>query len=104
MYSPSLQLAYRERYFAAVAAAKERAPTPAELSGAEAIKKVLSSNFVDDNLSVNPDPLDLQEGQIVEMFPVDTGFNAKDSGKLIGLGKDEAVIETRTREGEKEIR
>ena len=38
------------------------------------------------------------------MYPVDTGYNYKDSGKLVGLGAHEAVVSTTSKEGGKEVR
>ena len=38
------------------------------------------------------------------MYPVDTGYNSKDSGKLVGLGAHEAVVSAKSNEGGKEVR
>jgi glutathione S-transferase len=95
--------AWLERYKNAIAAAKERAPKPSELEGKDAIKKVLSSPFTDD-VKVEKDPLGLQEGDEVEMFPKDTGYDRKDSGKLVGLNAREAVVEAKCQDGSKEVR
>lgn len=38
------------------------------------------------------------------MYPVDTGYNSKDSGKLVALNKGEAVISTMSKQDGKEIR
>jgi hypothetical protein len=46
----------------------------------------------------------MKEGEEVIMYPIDTGYNSKDSGKLVGLGAHEAVVSSKTKQGEKEIR
>lgn len=95
--------AWRERYSAAVASAKESAPTPPELEGKDAISRILSSSLTAD-VKVEADPLDLEQDQEVEMYPVDTGYDRKDSGKLVGLNAHEAVVSTQSKEGGKEMR
>ncbi len=96
-------IAWRDRYNEAIAAAKEKAPKPTELDGKDAVAKILSSPYTD-NVKVEADPIGLKEGQNVEMYPVDTGFDRKDSGKLVGLTSSEAVVEARSNEGGKDIR
>lgn len=96
--------AWRDRYNAAVAKAKERAPKPTELSGPDAVSKILGSGFEEDGLEVKADPSGLQQGQEVEMYPVDTGFNYRDSGKLVGLSRSEAVVRTVSMQDGKEMR
>ena len=97
--------AWRERYSAAISSAKEKAPTPAELEGKDAVSKVLNSGFDESELKVHPDPTGLKAGEEVAMWPVDTGYNCKDEGKLVGLSSWEAVVSSRAREDEgKEVR
>ena len=38
------------------------------------------------------------------MYPTDTGYNYKDSGKLVGLGANEAVVSTKSNQGGEEVR
>lgn len=94
---------WRERYNAAIAKAKEDAETPPELEGKDAVEKILSGPLIA-NPKVNPDPIGMKEGEEVIMYPIDTGYNAKDSGKLVGLGAHEAVVSTTSKQGDKEIR
>lgn len=99
--------AYRDRYAAAIQKAKESAPQPPELSGPDAVSKILSSGFQesDAELKVEDDPEALKKGDEVEMWPVDTGFGRKDAGKLVGLNVNEMVVSTRSQQDEgKEVR
>lgn len=90
--------AWRDRYNAAIEQAKKDAPTPTELSGDDAVTKVLGSNFqdADRELKVQADPTGFQQGEEVEMYPIDTGYNSKDKGRLVGLDAHEAVLQARS--------
>ena len=97
--------AWRDRYSAAIAKAKEDAPTPTELEGKDAIPTILQSGFNESGLKVVDDPVGMKQDEEVEMWPVDTGYNSKDSGKLVGLNAHEAVVSTKAKEdSSKEIR
>lgn len=97
-------MAWRDRYNAAIAKAKESAPKPMELEGPAAVEKILGSDFEEEKLQVEADPSGLKEGQGVEMFPIDTGYNQRDTGKLVGLSASEAVVSTKSQQGSKEMR
>lgn len=94
---------WRERYNAAIAKAKEDADTPPELEGKDAVNKILNGPLTA-NPTVNADPIGMKEGEEVIMYPIDTGYNTKESGKLVGLGAHEAVVSTKSKQGDKEIR
>lgn len=94
---------WRERYNAAIAKAKEDAPTPPELEGKDAVAKILKSPLTASPM-VQADPIGMKEGEDVIMYPIDTGYNSKDSGKLVGLTAHEAVVSTKDKSGEHEIR
>lgn len=47
------------------------------------------------------DPTGLQKGQEVQVWPIDTGMNNKDKGRLVGLSSHEIVIESCTKDGVK---
>lgn len=102
--------AWRERYFAAIAAAKEKtAAGRTEVKGEEAVHQILSGGFNDAetaSLQVEADPEDhLRKGQKVEIYPTDTGYKHRDQGELVGLNAAEAVVLTRSRQDDsKEIR
>jgi hypothetical protein len=73
------------------------------LEGKDTVAKILGSSIADD-VKFQEDPTGLKEGQEVDMYPVDTGYDRKDSGKLVGLNAHEAVISAQSKEGGKEIR
>ena len=50
------------------------------------------------------DPLKLEKGREVEVFPVDTGSNHHDRGRLVSIGRDEVVVESKTNVGEGVLR
>ena len=54
---------------------------------------------VDDN-----DPLGLKKGQYVESWPIDSGFNHHDRGKLVSLTSNEVVLVSQSKVGGKEVR
>jgi len=70
-----------------------------DLSGADAAKLVTSSPFEPYDVvgfnAVEANRLGVQEGRLVTITPDDTGKNHPTSGKLVGLSKEEFVIETR---------
>ncbi|KAK3670229.1 hypothetical protein LTR78_009884 [Recurvomyces mirabilis] len=96
--------AWRDRYSAAIEKAKEVAPKPTELEGKDAVKQILAAGFVDTSPKVEADPSGLKDGEEVDMYPNDTGYNRKDTGKLIKLTSSEAVISTKSKQDAKELR
>lgn len=93
--------AWVERFRSAVKTAKKSAPKPVELKGPEASKHIYSASystdekFVDDN-----DPLQIKEGEVVDVWPTDSGTNHRDQGKLVKISKDEVVIAVKGEQGE----
>lgn len=59
------------------------------------VNKILASGFTEtESLGVDSsDVLGLKRGQKVSVAPVDFGFTHKDEGTLVGLSKDEVVLE-----------
>jgi len=98
--------AYRDRYVAAIARAKKSAPEPTELSGPDAVSKILASGFQESEseLKVEDDPEVFKKGEEAEMCPIDTGFASKDGGKLVALNVREAVVSTKSQQEGKEVR
>lgn len=95
--------AWIARFNDALKAAKAQAPKPATIKGDAALKRILSASFADKGVGIDiADPLGLQEGVEVEVFPIDSGIRYHDKGRLIGLTEDEIVLSTET-EG-KEVR
>ena len=108
LFSPEIYpkvYAWVARFDSAVAAAKNSAPEPATLEGEELVKRVTSAEFAEKETKVDEDdPLGLKQGQEVEVWPTDTGFNHKDRGRLVGLTKVEVVIEVQSKVGGKVMR
>ena len=74
-------------------AAKSQAPKPASLKGDAAVQRILNATFAEKELGVDSaDPLGLQHGTEVEVFPIDSGSRHHDRGRLAGLTKDEVVL------------
>lgn len=86
--------AWIKRFHKAVQAAKATAPKVTSLKGEEAAEQILSAGFAEANKGINKadGQSSLREGDVVEVFPTDTGFSHRDNGKLIGLTGDEVVI------------
>jgi len=85
--------AWIARFNDALKAAKTQAPKPASLKGNAAAQRILSASFAEKALKVdNGDPLGLQEGTDVEVFPIDSGSQHRDRGRLVGLTGDEVVL------------
>ena len=75
-------------------AAKKKAPKPTSLKGQAAAQRVLAADLADNDIGVNvADPLALKLAQQVEVWPIDSGFNSRDAGSLVGLNDEEIVIE-----------
>lgn len=85
--------AWIDRFNRALADAKAKAPKPTSLKGDAAAKRVLSAKFVGPEPRVNAsDPLSLNNEQLVEVWPTDSGFRYRDQGALVGLADDEIVL------------
>ncbi|KIW27179.1 uncharacterized protein PV07_06941 [Cladophialophora immunda] len=90
--------AWIARFNNVLKAAKAQAPKPASLKGDAAAERILNASFVDKDLGVDPaDPLGLQPGTEVEVFPIDLGTQHHDQGRLVGLTEDEVVLSTQAK-------
>lgn len=98
--------AWLDRYEAAVQAAKDASKSKTTiLSSEDALSQTFSSSsFVDAELEVHDDPIGVKKGQQVEVAPLDTGFNHRDVGKLVGLNTKEVVIEKENEKDGKPVR
>lgn len=100
--------AWLDRYDAAVQSSKDAGPKPQTLSSDDTLDKVLgkkdagrTGGFGVPDIGVQDDPLGLKQGDSVEVYARDTGFNHRDVGKLVGLDNGEVVIEKASgRDGE----
>lgn len=71
------------------------------------MSRILGSEFQepDSEMKVEDDPEGFRDGEEVEMWPVDTGFNRRDSGKLVNLGVHEVVVQRPSRQDQgREVR
>jgi len=86
--------AWIERFNKVVKDAKGKAPKPATLKGDAAAKRVLNANFAEPGLDVDTtDPIRFKKGDEVEIWPIDSGFTARDRGRLVGLSNEEFVLQ-----------
>lgn len=96
--------AWLSRYDDAIAKAKKEAPQGGELEGPAAVDRILASPFKDEDLQVDSDPLGLKKDEVVSMWPIDTGYGRKDTGKLVKLTANEVAVATKSEQGGKEVR
>ena len=79
-------------------------PKPITLSGAEAIRQITQADFTEHEGHVDTnDPIGLKKGQDVESWPIDTGSNHHDRGRLVALSLKEVVIATASKVRGKEV-
>ena len=92
--------AWLARYRAACEEAKVSAPKPTILEGQAAADHILGSEFAESGGAVDEsDPLGLQEGVEVEVYPADWGTEHRDRGRLVGLTPDEVTIAVMSKGG-----
>lgn len=93
--------AWRKKFRSVLDATMQRNGKPVRMKGDQAARVVTSSQFSDEDLMVDAnDPLELKEGTMVEVFPVDYGGHFhKDSGRLVKLTKDEVAIAVQSKSG-----
>lgn len=85
--------AYVKRFMDEVNARKAEAPKPTRLDGPEMKSRTESSTLqAEPARIISDDPLQLREGDKVEVYASDYGFTHKDRGALIGLTINEVVI------------
>ena len=97
--------AYVERFRQAVATKQEENGKSKELSDEETIDRILSSECFEPEGMVDPrDPLKLKKGQMVEVWPIESGFSHHDKGELISLGMKEVVMSSKPNVGQGQLR
>jgi len=83
-------------------AVKATAGKPRTINGQEALSQVEKSDYAEDESEVDAhDPTGLKRGEEVQVWPVDSGVNYRDRGRLVGLDGNEVVIESETKGGER---
>jgi len=97
--------AWVSRFRAALKASRATSPNPVTLEGEDAIKHVLAADFAEKEGEIDKaDPLGLERGMEVEVWPLDTGAAHSDRGRLIALTPDEVVLEIKSKVTEGEVR
>ncbi|RFU72527.1 glutathione s-transferase [Trichoderma arundinaceum] len=96
--------AWMERFKDAATQALEDLGTPTTLTGDEAAQLVLGSEYHEVEGQVDEgDALvqlqGLKKGQLIRVWPTDTGSNHKELGELVSLDAKEVVIEAKAEEG-----
>ncbi|KAG8625169.1 hypothetical protein KVT40_006920 [Elsinoe batatas] len=92
--------AWVKRFKTAIAEAEKKHPKAAKavkVDGEGAVGFILGKAGRVQQGEVQNDPLELKKGEEVAVWPIDTGFNHKDKGRLVGLTKDEVVIAVTTK-------
>jgi hypothetical protein len=83
----------------------EKSSKAVSLDGQAAMQHIVAASYHDHQTGVDDtDPVKLKEGDLVQLWPTDSGFRHKDQGHLVKLTKDEVVLAIQTRSGGKEIR
>lgn len=96
--------AWIARFNQTVRDAAKSAGKPKTISGGEAVAIIEASDFAEREGEVDAqDPLGLAKGDLVEVFPTDSGSSHKDRGRLVSLTLGEVVIDSQT-EGGKAVR
>jgi len=93
--------AWIERFnLAVLSSIKSNGPAP-KISGKETVEKIKGEGWAEGELGVDEgDPSGLRKGEIVEVWPTDSGFNHRDRGRLVGLSTAEIVVEGMMEGGE----
>ncbi|KAL0258201.1 hypothetical protein SLS55_007374 [Diplodia seriata] len=96
--------AWIKRFREALRAAQSSGPKPVTLKGPQAVSFVSGANLAESGGHIDAaDPLGLEKGQEVEVWPIDSGFKHHDRGTLVSLTPDEMVLASRTRAGDDEV-
>lgn len=84
------------RFMAEVERKRQSVGIPTELDGSSMRDRVLNAKSTSESVSFEPnDPLKLQHGEEVEVYPSDYGQTGKSTGVLVGLTATEVVIRNR---------
>lgn len=97
--------AWMARFKQAVSEAWGRTPKAERVSGEEILKGLGDATFAEAEGAVDEnDPLKLQKGQEVVVWPTDAGTSHRDSGRLVGLNAQEVVLQRKTEDGRFDVR
>ncbi|PGH16301.1 hypothetical protein AJ79_01840 [Helicocarpus griseus UAMH5409] len=97
--------AWMARFRKALSEAKSVSPMPESLLGNQVLERVVSADFVEPEGVVDKaDVLKLEKDQDVVVWPTDSGFNYKDTGRLVALTTHEVVVQRPTMDNRTDIR
>jgi len=97
--------AWIARFNGAIKAAKAAAPKPTTLKGDEAAKRISGANYAEAEAKVDEqDPMNLAQGEDVEVWPIDTGFRHRDRGQLVGINEEEIVLQLHSKTQDQDLR
>lgn len=101
--------AWVSRFRNALSAARSAAPEPPPtLTGRQVLEQLhmmSSTPFAEPEGDVDAsDPLGLQRGEEVLVYPTDTGVRHRDRGRLVTLNAEEVVLQRATADGRFEVR
>lgn len=98
--------AWVKRFSEVYKEALKRNGGPEVINDEETVRRIEGAEYFEAEGEVDPhDPLRLEKGQIVDVFPTDmaSGFVHRDTGKLVGISVIDVCIERETQNG-KDIR
>lgn len=92
--------AWIARFHAAVTEAKKAGPKPTSIKGDEAANKIWGAAYYEaEGLVDERDPVvraqGLRKGDVVTIWPTDTGTAHRDVGRLVSVDADEVVVEVK---------
>lgn len=92
------------RFRDALKQAKASGTKPVTVKGEDVVSYMQNARLFESTGDVDAnDPLALEGGQEVEVWPIDTGFSHRDRGTLLTLTPNEVVIGKETKVGGQEI-
>jgi glutathione S-transferase len=93
--------AWIDRFDKATKVAAQEAGKPKTLNGPQAEKQISNDQFAESEGDVDGnDPSGARKGDIIEVWPIDSGSSRKDVGKLVALSSHEIVVESKTESGQ----
>ncbi|KAF2086351.1 glutathione S-transferase [Saccharata proteae CBS 121410] len=93
------------RFREALKAAKASGPKTITFKGPEAVRFVAGADDLAESTGRvdESDPLGLRRDDVVEVWPIDSGFSHRDRGRLVSLTPDEVVLASKTPTGDGEV-
>ena len=94
-----------ERYIGKVEEVRKVDGRMGTVSDEETIEKILGAGFAEEEGKIDEvDPLKLKKGQVVEMWPVDSGMNHHEKGELVSIAANEVVVKSEVPGGKGHLR